>query len=176
MSALEALFGRGEHLNALQMGVRALVTFFIALALVRVAGMRTFGRRSAFDTIVGMMLGAVLARGVVGASPFGATVVASAVVVLVHRALAQLCRAHAGLERLIKGEHRLLCREGAVDERTMARSGLTRSDLLEGVRQAANVGAIEEVAAIYIESNGQISAVKNRPASSSEVSAGRALE
>lgn len=161
---LEALFGAGEHLNPLQMGSRALVTFFIALVLVRVAGMRTFGRKSAFDTIVGIMLGAVLARGVVGASPFVSSVVASAVVVVVHRILAQLCLKHTGLERLVKGEHRLLYRDGAIDEHAMTRSGLSRSDLREGVRQAANVDDIDEVAAAYIESNGEISAVKKSPA------------
>jgi uncharacterized membrane protein YcaP (DUF421 family) len=162
MSTLEALFGEGEHLNPLQMGVRALVMFFIALVLVRVAGMRTFGRKSAFDTIVGIMLGAILARGVVGASPFGSSVVASAVVVVVHRVLAQLCLKHAGLEKLLKGEHRLLCEDGVVDEQAMARSGLSHRDLLEGVRQSANVDAIDEVAAAYIESNGQISSVKKK--------------
>lgn len=165
MTLLLALFGEGEHLSSVQMGLRALVTFFIALLLIRVAGMRTFGRRSAFDTIVGIMLGAVLARGVVGASPFGATVVASAVVVVVHRALAQICLKNPRLERLLKGEHRLLCRDGALDEHAMIRSGLSRGDLVEGLRQAANVETIEEVAAAYIESNGQISAVKKEPAS-----------
>jgi uncharacterized membrane protein YcaP (DUF421 family) len=160
MNILERLFGEGEHLTPVQMGFRALITFFVALVLVRVAGMRTFGRKSAFDTIVGIMLGAVLARGVVGASPFGATVAASAVTVVVHRVLAELCLKHAGLEKLIKGEHRLLCRDGIIDEHAMNRSGLSRRDLLEGVRQAANVDSIDEVAAAYIESNGQISAVK----------------
>jgi uncharacterized membrane protein YcaP (DUF421 family) len=160
MNLLEALFGRGDHLSPLQMGVRALLTFFVALALVRVAGMRTFGRGSAFDRIVGIMLGAVLARGVVGASPYGATVVASAVIVVVHRVLAHVCLKHAGLERLLKGEHRLLYRDGVVDEHAMTRSGISRSDLLEGVRQSANVDSIEGIAAAYIESNGQITAVK----------------
>jgi uncharacterized membrane protein YcaP (DUF421 family) len=51
MTLLQTLFGEGEHLNPVQMGLRALVTFFVALLLIRVAGMRTFGRRSAFDTI-----------------------------------------------------------------------------------------------------------------------------
>src|SRR3954470_5966538 len=129
MTSVEALFGEGEHLGPVQMGLRALVLFFIALVLVRVAGMRSFGRRSAFDNIVGIMLGAVLARGVVGASPFGATVVASAVVVVVHRALAQLCLKNARLEKLLKGEHRQLCRDGALDEHAMIRSGLSRGDL-----------------------------------------------
>lgn len=79
---------------------------------------------------------------------------------MVHRALAQLCLKRRGLEEFIKGEHCLLCRDGSIDERAMARSGLSRCDLLEGVRQSANVDSADEVVAVYIESNGQISAVK----------------
>lgn len=157
---LDALFGHGEHLSPLQMGARATVMFFIALALVRLAGMRSFGGKSAFDRIVVIMLGAVLARGVVGASPFLSAVAAGGAMVVVHRALAHLCRAFPGLEKAIKGEHRTLYRDGVIDEAAMRRSGLTRSDLLEGVRHAANVESLDEVIAVYIESSGEISAIK----------------
>jgi uncharacterized membrane protein YcaP (DUF421 family) len=61
------LFGRGEDLTALQMSVRSFIMFFIALALIRIGGMRIFGKKTAFDNILVIMLGAVLARGVVGA-------------------------------------------------------------------------------------------------------------
>ena len=80
---IKDLFGSGEHLTALQMSVRAFIMFFITLALIRFAGMRIFGKRTAFDNILVVMLGAVLARGVVGASPFFSTVAAAAVMVIV---------------------------------------------------------------------------------------------
>ena len=137
-----------------------MVMFFIALVLVRVAGMRTFGRRSAFDHIVVIMLGAVLARGVVGASPFGSTVAAGVAIVVVHRILAQLCRVAPWMERYLKGEHRVLYRDGVIDEHAMARSGLTGYDLIEGVRHSAQVDSLRDIEAAYIESNGEISAVK----------------
>src|SRR5947207_3800715 len=90
MGTLENIWGSGEHLTALQMSCRAFVMFFIALALIRIAGMRTFGKRSAFDTIIGIMLGAILIRGVIGASPFLSVVAAGFVLVLLHRLLAWL--------------------------------------------------------------------------------------
>jgi hypothetical protein len=43
------------------------------------AGLRTFAKQSTFDNIIVILLGAVLARGVVGASPFWSTVGASVV-------------------------------------------------------------------------------------------------
>jgi uncharacterized membrane protein YcaP (DUF421 family) len=163
VNAWRSIFGEGEALGPWQMSARAMVMFFIALVLVRVAGMRTFGRRSAFDHIVVIMLGAVLARGVVGASPFGSTVAAGVAIVVVHRILAQLCRVAPWTERYLKGEHRVLYRDGVIDEHAMARSGLTSYDLIEGVRHSAQVDSLGDVAAAYIESNGEISAVKRPP-------------
>lgn len=161
---MPTIFGQGESLGPLQMGCRGAVMFFVALGLVRLAGMRSFGAKSAFDRTVVIMLGAVLARGVVGASPFTSAVAGGAAIVVVHRLLAHLCRHSPRLEKLIKGEHRLLYRDGVVDERAMSRSGLTRADLQEGVRHSAQVGSLDEVAAVYIESSGELSAVKRAPA------------
>jgi len=63
----EQLFGAGRELDALQMSARAFVLFFLMLVLVRVAGRRAFGRKSSFDTIIVITLGALLSRVVVGA-------------------------------------------------------------------------------------------------------------
>jgi uncharacterized membrane protein YcaP (DUF421 family) len=70
MDILQTLVGEGEKLTVLQMSVRAFVMFIITLVLIRFAGLRTFAKQSSFDNIIVIMLGAVLARGVVGASPF----------------------------------------------------------------------------------------------------------
>ncbi|PUZ26199.1 hypothetical protein DCC81_18380 [Chitinophaga parva] len=88
MNITDTLWGTGEHLDALQMGVRSFVTFFVSLALLRLGGMRIFGKKSAQDMIITILFGAVLARGVVGASPYWPTVVAAAVMVLGNRVLA----------------------------------------------------------------------------------------
>ena len=87
MDTINFLVGEGEHLNMLQMSMRAFGMFIIMMFLLRFAGMRAFAKKSAFDTIITIMLGAVLARGVVGASPFWSTVAASVVMVIMHRFL-----------------------------------------------------------------------------------------
>ena len=59
MDILHTLFGEGKDLNSLQMVCRAVGCFFITLALIRIAGIRTFGRRTAFDNVITIMLGSI---------------------------------------------------------------------------------------------------------------------
>jgi len=95
MDAIYLLFGQGRDLDPLQMSLRAVLVFLIALVLIRVSGRRSFGQRSPFDSVVVILLGATLSRAIVGASPFVATVLASLVIVVCHRLLAWICmRAH----------------------------------------------------------------------------------
>ena len=80
--AFLVLFGEGRNLDPLQMGMRSIAVFLIALTLIRLSGRRSFGQRSPFDSVVVILLGATLSRAIVGASPFIATAVASVVIVL----------------------------------------------------------------------------------------------
>ncbi|MGF6482427.1 hypothetical protein QFZ91_004590 [Paraburkholderia sp. JPY419] len=88
MDVFFVLFGQGRELDPLQMGLRSIVVFVIAIVLIRVSGRRSFGQRTPFDLVVVILLGAMLSRAIVGASPFIATVVASLVIVVCHRVLA----------------------------------------------------------------------------------------
>ncbi|HTD94678.1 MAG TPA: hypothetical protein VK644_12725, partial [Chitinophagaceae bacterium] len=75
----------------MQVGLRAAAMFLVALIMIRVGGKRILGRKTPFDTIVAIMMGAILSRGVVGVSPFGHTVVAVAVMIAIHRLISVLC-------------------------------------------------------------------------------------
>jgi uncharacterized membrane protein YcaP (DUF421 family) len=157
---LHSLFGSGEDLNPLQMGVRSFLMFFIALILIRIGGMRIFGKKSAFDYIIIIMLGAVLARGVVGASPFFSTVVASAVMILIHKVLAMLSMKFTSVGKLVKGIHRPLYENGRRDTRNMQVVAISDDDLLEAVRLQINQTSLDNVEKIIIEKNGELSVIK----------------
>lgn len=156
------LFGSGEQLTPLQMGVRAFIMFFITLALIRIGGMRIFGKKTAFDNILVIMLGAVLARGVVGASPFLSTVAASAVMVVIHKILALLAMRYIWVGKIVKGIHRSLYKNGELNWKNMNVSTISKDDLMEGVRLQINSNSLEDVKEAYIEKNGQVSVIENK--------------
>ncbi|KFX64413.1 MULTISPECIES: DUF421 domain-containing protein [Paraburkholderia] len=164
MQTLIALFGEGKNLSALQMGMRAGVTFFAALALIRISGRRSFGQRSPFDYVVAILLGATLSRAIVGASPAAPTFFASLVIVLMHRTLAWACVRSRALELLVGGVERQLYRDGNFNERQMLAALVSRTDVLETVRKELGTDALDTVQSAILERNGEISIIRKSSA------------
>src|SRR5205085_8726700 len=120
---LRTLFGEGPELGALQMALRSAVVFVLALAMIRVSGRRSFGQRRPFDACTTVLLGAVLSRAVVGASPFWATVCAGAAIVALHRVVAMASVRWPAFETFVCGDKRELVTHGRRDDAQM-RAGL----------------------------------------------------
>lgn len=129
------LFGDGDDLDALQMSLRAAAVFVLALLMIRVSGRRSFGQHRPFDACTTVLLGAVLSRAVVGASPFWPTMAAGAVVVLLHRLVAMASLRWPRFESLVSGDKRELVREGVPDPQEMRKGLVTGRDLDEAVRK-----------------------------------------
>ena len=157
---ISEIFGSGEDLSPLQMAARAFVMFFIALLLIRIAGMRIFGIKTAFDNILVIMLGAILSRGVTGSSPFFSTVAAAAAMIVVHKILAWLAMKHVWVGKIVKGYRRSLYHNGEMREENLGKTMISKDDLMEGVRLEINKNSLDDVEQIYIEKTGEISVVK----------------
>ena len=158
-SWIDTLFGHGKDLDALQVSMRAGVLFVIALVLIRIAGMRAFGRKSSFDSVVVIMLGAVLSRPVVGASPFWPTLAGCTVLVILHRVLGMLTARSRLLERLVKGSSRVVYRDGHDDHEQLVRTGISVADLDEVARRHALIPDRRGVREIVVESSGELSVI-----------------
>jgi uncharacterized membrane protein YcaP (DUF421 family) len=160
MHLIDLLFGHGKDLDSLQMVCRALVSFFLTLVLIRVAGIRTFGKKTPFDTVVAIMLGSIFSRVVVGASPFIPTTLGCLAFVLVHRLLALVTIYSDTIGNWIKGEKSVLYADGHRNERNMRRARISEKDLQESVRQKLNQDNFDQVRAIIMERTGDISVIK----------------
>lgn len=160
MDLMIRIFGEGKDLNALNMGCRALVLYFIMLLFIRISGTRTFGKKTAFDNIIAITIGALLSRIVVGASAFFPTVTAGFVLVMVHRALAWASLHHKWIDRLIKGSERILYKQGKIEQENLDKSLMSRGDLMESVRINSNLNDLEAINEARLERTGEISIIK----------------
>jgi uncharacterized membrane protein YcaP (DUF421 family) len=160
MRTIDWLWGSGDQLTIIQMSARTFVMFILLFILIRLGGMRIFGRKTAFDTIVIIMLGAIAARGIVGASPFWSTVVASVFLIVINRLFAILSERSIKINHLLQGKPLLLYEEGHIIWRNMRAASLSEIDLLESLRDKTHGETLTDIDKVYMETNGQLSFVK----------------
>ena len=160
MGIIIELFGEGKDLNALQMSCRTVVMFIIALALIRIAGIKTFGKNSAFDNIIIIMLGAILSRGVVGVSPFFPVVSSGLTLVLMTRIISVLSIYNKAFGKLVKGQSRSLLKNGTINKSNLHKSLLSENDLIESIRKEGNTTSLEDIEEAFLERDGTISIIK----------------
>lgn len=141
-----------------QMSIRGIVVFAYGLILVRFPGQRIFGKSTAFDIVLAVLVGSNLSRALTGNAPFFATLAATTAIVLVHWLVARLATRSRVLSWLVKGAVVQLVRDGRMDRRRMQRHGLTEGDLQEAMRDAG-VDRLDKVAVACLERNGKVSIV-----------------
>ncbi len=159
MEDLNELWGINEDITPLEIAARAAVMFLIALLLIRISGMRPFGKENAFDTIIVFLIGGILSRGVVGATPFFSTITGAITIVIVHRLLSKFSIYNFSFERTVKGESTLLYKNGAFQFENMNKAGLTREDVFEELRLELHTSRLDIVDEVYMEKTGEISFV-----------------
>ena len=160
MEYLLKIFGEGKNLNALQMSSRGIVIFFVALILIRVSGRRSFGVRSPLDNIITISLGAIMSRAVVGASAFVPVIICCFVIVSLHRGIGWLIASNKRFGGIIEGEKILVFQDGHFLPDNMKRALLCREDIMQGVRKSALTEDMEKIEKVYMERNGDISAIR----------------
>ena len=156
----DVCWGSGENIGAVAMAPRAITLFFLVLALIRVAGARSFGRKSSFDNVVVIMLGAIAARGVVGASPFGSTLAACSAIVVVHRLIARACVTQRWLAKLLEGDPVPLYVDGKLLLDNLKQSSISEADLHESHRLERKREGLSRAEDAFMERNGRISFVE----------------
>jgi uncharacterized membrane protein YcaP (DUF421 family) len=154
------IFGQGKELSVFQMCMRTVLVFVITLLFIRLSGKRSFGMRMPLDNVITILLGALLSRAIVGASPFFPTIASGFVIVILYRIFAGLSVFSKLFGKLVKGKGVLIYKDGELFKDRMTKCMVTKEDLIEELRINSNLGTLDEAKAIYIERNGEISVVK----------------
>ncbi|RYZ19524.1 MAG: hypothetical protein EOO16_19675, partial [Chitinophagaceae bacterium] len=125
MEFLNHYWGIKENISPLELSARAVVMFLVSLLLLRLSGMRPFGRENTFDTIITFLIGGILSRGVVGATPFFSCIAGAIAILLANKGLAKASHLSSGFERLIKGHSRVLFENGAFLDHELRDASIT---------------------------------------------------
>jgi uncharacterized membrane protein YcaP (DUF421 family) len=157
---LSKYFGVNEHISILQITVRSIVMFLITFVMVRITGMRQFRKNSPFDMVITFLIGGVLSRGVVGASPLFATLASTLALILLQKIFYKLTFKSEKIERIMKGEPFLIYKDGKFLKENMGKADITKLEVLEDLRVEQQTESLDEIDEIYVEKTGEISFIK----------------
>lgn len=160
MKFLNGWWGINENISPIEIAARSAAMFLIALLLMRMAGMRPFGKGEPFDNIISFLIGGILSRGVVGATPFFSTVASMVVIIIIHKVLAKLSIYSKWFGAKVKGEKILLFSNGTFIKKHMDQTNITEHDILEDLRLEVQLGSLEKIEEVYMERSGKISFIK----------------
>jgi uncharacterized membrane protein YcaP (DUF421 family) len=139
--------------------VRAVAVYIVTVLIVRLGKKRFMGRATAFDVILGIMLGSIVSRGVTGNAPFFGALAASAVLLLMHWLFSAIALHWHGFGWLVKGRSVVLVRHGAVDEKVLRKVHIAEKGLWEDLR-TKGISDMRQVAEACLERSGQLSVIK----------------
>jgi uncharacterized membrane protein YcaP (DUF421 family) len=158
----ETLLGIGvepKNYTVLQVCMRALIIFFVALVLIRVADRRFLAQKTGFDAVVAFILASTLSRAINGSAGLTPTIATGALIIFLHRLLAKLSFCSVAICRVLKGDSHPVIENGQVVEKNLARFDLTVDDLREDIRLEGHPADFQKVREARIERSGEISIV-----------------
>ena len=164
---LETLLGSTGHLTLAQECARGVLVFAYGLVVLRVAGRRVFGKWSALDFIISIIIGSNLSRAITGNAPLWGTLVATSLLLVLHWLLARAAAHSPRLSRLLEGHAIRLGRGGTLDAPALKRHGVSGADIEQALR-AAGLEAATGTRLVVLEPSGRISVLRADVASAQE--------
>jgi uncharacterized membrane protein YcaP (DUF421 family) len=160
---LQWLLGAGKEakdVDAMQACFRALLVYLFGWAVLRIGGNRFLGQETAFDIVLGFVLGSTLSRAINGSSTLLMALAASLVLVGFHHLLAWATFKSRALSAIFTGHPRTLIRDGEVIPEEMRRQQFSEEDLDETLRLDGRLDDRRRVKEARFERNGKVSVVK----------------
>jgi uncharacterized membrane protein YcaP (DUF421 family) len=113
---------------------RAVVVYVATIFLVRLGEKRFLGKSTAFDVILGIILGSVVSRAINSRTEFFPTLAAGFFLVALHWTFAVIAFRSDRLRTLVKGRTRKLVDDGHIRWDEMRKSHISADDLLGALR------------------------------------------
>ncbi len=143
---------------------RILIVGFLAyVALIfclRISGKRTLAKWNAFDFIVTIALGSILASQMLSKNtPLAEGVLAFTFLIFLQFLITKISLYSKFVRDSVKSEPSLLLRDGKFIEKALKRQRVTESEVCAAVR-AKGFSALEDAAAVVLETDGSFSVLK----------------
>ncbi len=148
--------------------IRVLVVGSLAYAslvlMLRVSGKRTLSKMNAFDLVVTVALGSVLATVLLAKDvALAEGLLAFGLLILLQYLVAWLSARSPGFRKIIKAQPRLLLSDGKYIEEALLEERIARGEVMAAIR-SSGYESLDQVTAVVLETDGTLSVIGN-PAS-----------
>lgn len=144
------------------------LSYIFIIFILRTAGKRTLSKMSAFDFIVTVSLGSILASILTNDNlPLLNGVVAFGLLILLQFITTSLAVRSKRFKKLITASPKLLFYKGQYDERAMKSERILRAEVMQAVR-GNGIATMDLVLAVVLESDGTFSIVSSSDSTDAE--------
>ena len=160
---LHTLLGIGtepKELTFLQVSLRGVIVFIATLIMVRLGSKRSLAEKTAFDAVLIVIIGSMLARAINGSEAFFPTLGAGFVLILLHRVFGLAAYYSHAFGIFVKGRPVMLMQDGRLQRKNMLWEHITQHDLEEDMRLEVNTDNLSEIQVARLERSGDISFIK----------------
>ena len=160
---LTNLFGLEiNHVNFWQMAMRAAFIYVTSLIIMRFGNKRFLGKSTAFDIVIGIVIGSVFSRAINGTAPLFVTMSAGITLVVLHWLFAVISLNHKGFGKLVKGTTSTIIENYKLDNKEMKKGHVSEDDLREQLRLSVKQKTLDDIKEAYLERDGEISFIKEK--------------
>lgn len=145
--------------DLLRIAVVGVATYAALVALLRLTGKRTLGQLNAFDFVVTVALGSVLASTLLTADvSLSEGMLALAVLIGLQAIIAWTCSRRPRVRDAITSSPALLLLDGQVCSENLSKNRMGMGELRQAVRQGGH-GDVTAVGAVVLETDGTLSVI-----------------
>lgn len=148
-----------EGLTFWQMAARAPIVYITTIIMIRIGEKRFIGKSTAFDVVLGIVLGSVVSRAITGNAPFFPTLGAGFILVGLHWLLAWGAFQSHRFGTLVKGNSRILVEDGEIVWEGMKKGHISERDLKEALRSEIKSSDLSRVKLACLERSGKITVI-----------------
>jgi len=141
------------------MALRGGVIFWVGYLLLRIGGWQIFGKKSALDYVILIVVGSVLSKIIIGDAPFFPATAACLVMVLLNRFISLLCAKYKWFSYLLEGKPVLLYDQGQLYWQNLKKSCISYQEFMQSLRLEMNTENLQLIQSAKLESSGRISFV-----------------
>jgi uncharacterized membrane protein YcaP (DUF421 family) len=149
-----------KDLTFLQVSVRGIIVFVATLIMVRLGSKRSLAEKTAFDAVLVVIIGSMLARAINGSEAFFPTLGTGFVLVLLHRIFGVAAYYSHAFGILVKGKPVTLVENGSLQRKNMLLEQISKHDLEEDMRLEARTEDLSKIQVARLERSGDISFIK----------------